>query len=105
MHAGATGPSRRTSRAPQMSTSSGTGLGYRPDTWHSTRVVCVPLRGMSMSMLTMEEIFPPFGLRITSGAVEMRVMRDQDIPELVELIHDGIQAPDLPMPFLNDWHA
>ena len=58
-----------------------------------------------MSMLTMEEIFPPFGLRITSGAVEMRVMRDQDIPELVELIHDGIQAPDLPMPFLNDWHV
>lgn len=56
-------------------------------------------------MLTMEEIFPPFGLRITSGSVEMRVMRDEDIPELVELIHDGIQAPDLPMPFLTDWHA
>ncbi|GAA2030371.1 GNAT family protein [Terrabacter terrae] len=56
-------------------------------------------------MLTIEEIFPPFGLRITSGTVEMRVLRDEDIPELVELICGGVQAPDLPMPFLNDWHA
>lgn len=56
-------------------------------------------------MLKMEEIFPPFGLRITSGTVEMRVLRDEDIPELVELIRGGIQAADLPMPFLNDWHA
>lgn len=56
-------------------------------------------------MLTIEAIFPPFGLRITSGTVEMRVLRDEDIPELVEFIQGGIQAADLPMPFLNDWHA
>lgn len=56
-------------------------------------------------MLTLEEIFPPFGLRIAGGGIEMRVMRDEDMPELVELVRDGIQAPDIPMPFLSDWHA
>ncbi|WP_404387966.1 GNAT family N-acetyltransferase [Humibacillus xanthopallidus] len=56
-------------------------------------------------MLKMEEIFPPFGLRIASGAVEMRVLGDEDIPELVELVQGGVQAAGLPMPFLNDWHA
>jgi len=56
-------------------------------------------------MLTMEEIFPPFGLRITGGPVEMRVLRDEDIPELVELIRGGVQSAGVPMPFLHDWHA
>ena len=56
-------------------------------------------------MLAMEEIFPPFGLRISSGGVEMRVLRDEDVPELVELVRGGIQAPSVPMPFLDDWHA
>lgn len=56
-------------------------------------------------MLTIEEIFPPYGLRITSGPVQMRVVRDDDIPELVDLVRDGVQPPGLPMPFLNDWHA
>jgi RimJ/RimL family protein N-acetyltransferase len=55
-------------------------------------------------MLTLEEIFPPFRLRILGGPVELRVLRDDDLPELVELAHGGIQVPDLPMPFLRDWH-
>lgn len=56
-------------------------------------------------MLTIEEIFPPFALRIAGAPVEMRVLRDEDIPELVELVRAGIQAPGQPMPFLRDWHA
>ncbi|MBK7820250.1 MAG: GNAT family N-acetyltransferase [Tessaracoccus sp.] len=53
---------------------------------------------------TLEEIFPPFALRIACGSVVLSVLRDDDIPELVELVRGGIQVPDLPMPFLQDWH-
>ena len=56
-------------------------------------------------MLTLEEIFPPYALQIACGPVELRVQRDDDLPELVELVRGGIEDPDLPMPFLLDWHA
>lgn len=55
-------------------------------------------------MLTLEEIFPPFALRIVCDPVVLSVLRDDDLPELVELVRGGIQDPDLPMPFLRDWH-
>lgn len=55
-------------------------------------------------MLTLENIFPPFALVLACGSVELRVLRDEDLPELVELVRGGIQAPDLPMPFLHNWH-
>jgi RimJ/RimL family protein N-acetyltransferase len=55
-------------------------------------------------VLTLEEVFPPFALRISCGPVELRVMRDDDLPELAELVRDGIQAPGRPMPFLRAWH-
>ena len=55
-------------------------------------------------MLTLEEVFPPFALRIRGGPLELRVLRDDDLPELVELVRGGIQVPDLPMPFLQAWH-
>ncbi len=56
------------------------------------------------SMLTLEEVFPPFALRIAAGPVNLRVLRDDDLPELVELVRGGIQVPHLPMPFLQAWH-
>ena len=55
-------------------------------------------------MLTLEEVFPPFALRVTGGPLELRVLRDDDLPELVDLVRGGIQTPGLPMPFLNAWH-
>lgn len=55
-------------------------------------------------MLTLEEIFPPYALRISCGPVTLQVLRDDDLPELVELVRGGIQVPGLPMPFLLDWH-
>lgn len=55
-------------------------------------------------MLALEEIFPPFALRITCGPVELRLLRDDDLPELVDLVRGGIHAPDQPMPFLTNWH-
>lgn len=55
-------------------------------------------------MLTLEEIFPPFGLRLACGPVELTVLRDDDLPELVELVRGGVADPGLPMPFLRAWH-
>jgi RimJ/RimL family protein N-acetyltransferase len=55
-------------------------------------------------MLTLEEVFPPFALGISCGLLELKVLRDDDLPELVELVHGGIQVPGLPMPFLHAWH-
>jgi RimJ/RimL family protein N-acetyltransferase len=55
-------------------------------------------------MLTLEEVFPPFALRISSGPLELRVLRDDDLPELVELVRSGIQSAGSPMPFLHAWH-
>ncbi len=55
-------------------------------------------------MLTLEEVFPPFALRISCGPVELAVLRDDDLPELVDLVRGGINAPGLPTPFLRAWH-
>lgn len=55
-------------------------------------------------MLTLEEIFPPFALRISAGPLTLKVLRDEDLPELVELVRGGILDPSLPMPFLHAWH-
>jgi len=55
-------------------------------------------------MLALEDIFPPFALIIASGPVELRVLRDDDLPELVELVRGGIHVPDQTMPFLRAWH-
>lgn len=54
-------------------------------------------------MLTLEELYPPFALRVTCGSVELRVLRDDDFPELVEVVRGGVLDPALPMPFLRDW--
>lgn len=33
----------------------------------------------------MEQVWPLFGLRVTAGPLELRPVRDEDIPTLVEL--------------------
>ena len=58
----------------------------------------------AMGKLTLEEVFPPFALQISCAPLELRVLRDDDLPELVELVRRGIHAPSLPMPFLQAWH-
>jgi len=47
-------------------------------------------------------IWPLFGLRITSGALELCPVTDDDIPALVELARAGVHAPET-MPFSNNW--
>jgi hypothetical protein len=41
-------------------------------------------------MITLDEVFPPFALQISCGRVALRVLRDDDLPELVELVRGGI---------------
>lgn len=53
-------------------------------------------------MRTLTDIYPPFALRVTAGALELRVVRDEDIPELVALAEDGIHDP-AEMPFAFPW--
>lgn len=55
-------------------------------------------------MLTLEEIFPPFALEIICGPVSLRVLRDEDLPALVDVVAAGVVAPELPMPFAQPWH-
>lgn len=43
-----------------------------------------------------EELFPPFGLSIYLGDLEMHPVRYDDIIPLLDLIADGIVSPDIP---------
>lgn len=47
-------------------------------------------------------IWPPYGVRITEGNLELTVMRESDAPELVDLVLSGIHEPDR-MPFIFPW--
>jgi hypothetical protein len=50
-------------------------------------------------MATLEEIWPLFALRITSGPLELAPVHDDDISALVALAQGGIHDPAV-MPFL-----
>lgn len=64
----------------------------------------VAARGVvhTRDMTSLEEIWPCFGLLIRSGPLELAVVRDGDIPALVELAEDGIHHPN-EMPFAFPW--
>ena len=53
-------------------------------------------------METLTDIYPLYALRVTAGDLELRVVRDDDIPELVALAREGIHDPD-EMPFYFPW--
>lgn len=55
-----------------------------------------------MSHLSLEQIWPPFALRISAGDLSLSVMREADLAELVELVLEGIHEPS-EMPFLLPW--
>ncbi|WP_091528941.1 GNAT family N-acetyltransferase [Microlunatus soli] len=52
--------------------------------------------------MDLNEVWPPYLLRISSGDLELRLIRDDDLPALVELALGGIHDPDL-MPFAFPW--
>jgi RimJ/RimL family protein N-acetyltransferase len=51
---------------------------------------------------TLEELWPPFGLRVSCGPLTLRVVRDDDLPALVEVVEGGIHDPGR-MPFYFPW--
>jgi RimJ/RimL family protein N-acetyltransferase len=53
-------------------------------------------------VLSLAEIWPVFGLQVEAGPLQLRAVRDEDIPGLVELARSGIHAPD-EMPFSEPW--
>lgn len=53
-------------------------------------------------MKSIEEIWPQFGLRIGCGPLELSVVRDDNIPVLVDLAERGIHPPEC-MPFAFPW--
>lgn len=52
--------------------------------------------------MALAEEFPPFGLRITAGPLELGPITDEVIPSLVGLARDGIHDPEA-MPFYFPW--
>ncbi|MBF4161840.1 GNAT family N-acetyltransferase [Nocardioides acrostichi] len=50
----------------------------------------------------LEEIWPPFALHVEVGPLTLRLMRDEDLPELAEAAEAGIHADSL-RPFPRDW--
>lgn len=55
-----------------------------------------------MPRLSMEEIWPPFALRVQTEDLVLTTLREADVPELVELVLEGIHDP-AHMPFLFPW--
>lgn len=53
-------------------------------------------------MLTLEEIFPPFGLVLRTPRVELRLIRDSELPQLIEAVRSGIHEPGK-SPFSVAW--
>jgi len=56
----------------------------------------------TVTVRTLEHVWPLFGLRITAGPLQMRAVRDADVPLLVELAERGIHDPGA-MPFSSPW--
>lgn len=52
--------------------------------------------------MKLDEIWPPYAVTITAGDLSLRVVRDDDQPELVDLALSGIHDPQL-MPFYFPW--
>lgn len=53
-------------------------------------------------MITLEQINPALGLSITCGDLELRTLRDDDLPALTDVILDGVRDEGI-SPFIQDW--
>ena len=50
----------------------------------------------------LSDLWPPFALRVECGPLVLRVLRDDDFPEVLEAIHGGVHPPG-EMPFYVPW--
>ena len=55
-----------------------------------------------MNRVPLEQLWPPYALRIAAGDLTLAVVREGDLPELVDLVLDGIHDP-AQMPFHFAW--
>ena len=55
-------------------------------------------------MAALEDLFPPFGLRVADGPLELLGLTDERIAELCDVAERGIHDPDA-MPFYFPWTA
>ena len=53
-------------------------------------------------MTEVEDLFPPFGVILAAGPLELRGITDQFLPELCDLVVRGIHDPEQ-MPFYFPW--
>ncbi|HYP46828.1 MAG TPA: GNAT family protein [Propionibacteriaceae bacterium] len=53
-------------------------------------------------MMSLAEVWPPYGVRVTEGDLLLSVIADEDIPGLVHLALSGIHPPEQ-MPFSTPW--
>jgi RimJ/RimL family protein N-acetyltransferase len=58
--------------------------------------------GQNLPMDSLDDLWPVFSLRIGCGPLELRPIRDDDIPDLVDLARRGIHQPQ-DMPFYLPW--
>ncbi|MBR7503788.1 hypothetical protein KCW65_27270, partial [Mycobacterium tuberculosis] len=54
--------------------------------------------------MDLTEIWPPFGLRITTGDMELTPTREADLPELAEIARGGVRRDGV-RAFLVDWDS
>ncbi len=54
--------------------------------------------------MDLAEIWPPFGLRITTGDMELTPTREADLPELAEIARGGVRRDGV-RAFLVDWDS
>lgn len=54
--------------------------------------------------MELEEIWPPFALRIRCGDMELSPVRESDYPELADIAGGGVRRHDLPA-FLVNWDS
>lgn len=52
--------------------------------------------------MELNEVWPPYRLVITAGDLELRLVRDEDLPGLAELALDGVHDREV-MPFAVPW--
>lgn len=53
-------------------------------------------------MTTLSEVWPLFDLRISSSRLELRLVRDEDLPGVIDAALSGIHDPAV-MPFSVPW--
>ncbi|KXO98673.1 GNAT family N-acetyltransferase [Tsukamurella pseudospumae] len=52
--------------------------------------------------MDLADVWPPFGLRLRTPRLTLRVVRDEDLPHLAAAVADGIHDPTV-MPFRTPW--